>query len=116
MGWILKYGQTENVLRLAQKMAKKSFEHGYEKGRWLYAAATDRLCMTQGKRQKFGTQFGRRDGTCELLPVQKTTTDAERRAYGVLSLKKIRTVVRSLNRGPGLSHHQKVLIGLTRKR
>ncbi len=114
-GLIFQHGQTKDLVKIAKQLAKRSFESGYEPGRWLYAAATDRLLMMQGKRQKFGTQFRKYGNVWELHPVQEKTTNKERKKYNVLSLQKIKGVLSSLNREGQRFGITKARIGLTRE-
>ena len=63
-------------------------ERGSDAARWLYAATLDRYLMSQGKAQKFGTQFvtvGTTD-TWELYDWDPTITDEERARYNVPAL------------------------------
>ena len=82
--------------KTAQRLAKRALELGNEEARWLFAAATDRLLMKVGKRQKFGTQFletvkitdlGKVKRQLALYPCDKGTTDAERAKYNVPPLR-----------------------------
>lgn len=111
-GLIFQHGRDLQLIRKAKEYAKMSFELGYEPGRWLYAAATDRILMMQRKKQKFGTQFikNTRSGKWFLHPVQTGTTDSERGRYNVIPLQDIKKVVNKLNRSLNISK-----IGLTRK-
>lgn len=60
-----------------------------EKSKWLFAAATDRLLLREGKPQKYGTQFHQKtiDSPRELFEYDKNTTDKERLALCVPTLK-----------------------------
>ncbi|HBH71294.1 MAG: hypothetical protein UU88_C0013G0010 [Parcubacteria group bacterium GW2011_GWC1_42_11] len=60
-----------------------------EKSKWLYAAATDRLLVRDGKPQKYGTQFYQKtiDSPRELFEYDKNTTDKERTSLHVPTLK-----------------------------
>lgn len=115
-GLLFQHGQSLGLIKKAQSLASRSMDSGYEPGKWLYAATTDRMLMMVGKKQKFGTQFRRRGELWELHPVQKETTDIERRSYNVLPLQKIRMVVSSINREAKFSRFPKVRIGLTRQK
>jgi len=59
---------------------------GDEDTRWLFAAATDRALMLEGKQQKYGTQF--LEGKT-FWPVDPKTTDEERQAFGIKPLRLI---------------------------
>ncbi len=115
-GIIFQHGQNIALIRIARQLAKKSFENGYESGRWLYAAATDRLFMMWGKKQKFGTQFRKKNDQWELHPLQEKTTDQERKKYNVLPLQKIRKVSLSLNGRSSKPYIPKARIGLTERK
>lgn len=60
-----------------------------EKSKWLFAAATDRLLVSEEKPQKYGTQFHQKtiDSPRELFKYDKNTTDKERTALYVPTLK-----------------------------
>ena len=113
---IFQHGSDVKHIKKAQELAKKGMGLENEKCRWLYAAATDRILMMKGKKQKFGTQFKKNGGKWELHPVQPGITDAERRRYNVLPLRKIKIVAGSLNRETGKSSFPRTKIGLTRLR
>ena len=51
--------------------------------KWLYAATLDRYLLSQGKKQKFGSQFIQKDDTWELAPLDNSITDEERAKYYV---------------------------------
>jgi len=95
-GLVMQHSTTKSGIRTARKLAKKSYLLGYQPGRWLYAAATDRLLIMSGKPQRFGTQFRKTpQGTWELSPLERSTTDKERRQYKVMPLQEINLVVQS---------------------
>jgi len=72
---------------------------GFEKAKWLYAAAQDRLLIKQGKKQKYGTQYKRKDGIWFLYPVNKSINDRERKKYNVPTLKESFSKLEGLNKG-----------------
>ncbi len=86
--------------KIALKLAQKSIDKKYEKAKWLFAAVTDRLLTNQGKPQKFGTQYRKKDQSSpwELLPVNPKTTDTERKKYNVPTLKQTQNRLKKLNR------------------
>lgn len=88
MAMIFQHGTTITHYRLALRYANKSRVLGYEEAKWLTAAATDRLLMKQGKLQKYGTQFRKKNAKSKwrLYPVDPKTTDAERANFNVPSL------------------------------
>lgn len=112
-GIVFQHGGTVASTRKARDMAKKGAELGHERSKWLYAAATDRILVMQGKRQKFGTQYRKNgQGIWELSPVDQKTTDAERRKYHVKPLQKASEMVSYLNR---VRRPRSKKIGLTRR-
>ena len=55
---------------------------GHVRARWLYAAATDRKLIREGKKQKYGTQFQiSKNGIATPYPYAKSTTDVERSKF-----------------------------------
>jgi len=77
----------ENYL-LAHYLFKAAFEDGYEDARYLVAASIDRyLSFTKGY-QRYGTNrvINQKTGIEELIPIDRQTTDKERKKYGVPSL------------------------------
>ncbi len=68
---------------LANQLAERAIELGEDDARWLYAATLDRYLTSQGKPQKYGTQYQNVDGKWVLLPVDPATTDEERAEYRV---------------------------------
>jgi len=86
-GIIFQHGTTLADFKRAISLAKKGAKMGSEKAKWLFAAATDRLLLRQGKKQKFGTQYQKKNNKWQLSPVDKRTTDKERAKYNVLTLK-----------------------------
>lgn len=81
--YILIHSSSVADLSDAHEYAKKAVEMGSKVTRWLYAATLDRYLVAQGKKQKFGTQFEQIDGAWRLLPYDSSTTDKERKEYGV---------------------------------
>lgn len=51
--------------------------------KWLYAATLDRYLLSQGKKQKYGTQFIKKGDVWEMAPFDNSITDAERAKYFV---------------------------------
>lgn len=115
-GLIFQHGQSLHLIKKAQVLASKSADLGYEPGKWLYAATTDRTLMMRGKKQRFGTQLRKRAGLWELHPIQRKTTDAERKRYNVLPLQKIDKMLLLINREARHSRFPKIRIGLTRRK
>lgn len=87
---IYQHGFTEYASHKALLYSRKAVKEGYTKGKWLVAAATDRLLQLQGKLQKFGTQVvNMKAKKLKMYPVNLKTTDKERKFYGLPSLKKL---------------------------
>ncbi len=100
-GFMYKHGNTIPLLTRAKQLGEKAALCGYLPGKWLSAASTDNILIIQGKRQKFGTQFGRdATGKWQLLPFETRTTGAERKKYNVMPLQKIRKLLNTLNKKP----------------
>ncbi len=74
----------------AHELAKQGAALGHSGSRWLAAAAYDRWLVTQGKPQKFGTQFRMINGRLELSPIDPATTGAERAEWNVKPLAELR--------------------------
>jgi len=113
-GIIFQHGTRLENIKTAQELAHKGHKLGHKKSKWLYAAATDRILTRQGKKQRFGTQYQKNDqGKWGLYPVQKSTTDKERRKYNVKSLQEAKEMVSYLNRRDARLWKK---IGLTRRK
>lgn len=86
----------------AEELARKAVEvdPGFDRGRWLIAAAHDRWLHSQGKPQIYGTQFKKgEDGRWSLDPIDPhAVTDAEREALGVPPLAEARRRAEAMNR------------------
>jgi len=81
---IFQHGDTTADYKKANELAKKGMEMGDERSKWLYAATMDRWLVSQGKPQKYGTQFRKnKKGDWELGPIDPTTTDEERARFNV---------------------------------
>lgn len=97
-GIIFQHGTTITDSKKAISLAKKGAEMGNDRAKWLYAAATDRLLIRQGEKQKFGTQYQKKNKKWQLNPVDKRTTDKERAKYNVVTLKEARAKAESWNK------------------
>ncbi len=86
----------------ARVYARRSFETGYMRGRWLYAAATDRSLVRKGKPQRYGTQSYRRSprSRWRLYRMDPTVTDAERRLFNVDPISRSRALLDRRNKRP----------------
>ncbi len=87
IAYLLQHSETTEDYKQAHKYAKKAVEMGSNVTRWLYAATIDKWLVSQGKAQKYGTQFKKVDGEWQLLPVDGMTSDDERANYYVPPLK-----------------------------
>lgn len=83
----------------AVKYSKISYELGYKKALSFYATCLDRLLIKTGKKQKFGTQYRKKDAKSKwkLLPVDPLTTDEKRKKYNISTLKKLLDNIEKLN-------------------
>jgi len=95
---IFHHGDKEQDYKTAIRLAKKAAALGDKRAKWLYAAAIDRLCVSQGKKQKYGTQYQFKNGRWSLLPVDLKITDQERKKFNVLPLKKTLAKVEEWNK------------------
>ena len=77
---------------LAHKLACESLKMGNEQARQLVAATIDRYLVYTKGIQKYGTQRGYNSETGQeyLLSIDSTTTDAERKKYGVPPLNELK--------------------------
>jgi len=67
----------------ARELALKAADMGYRQARWLAAAAYDRWLLTQGRPQKYGTQYRAVAGKWVLWDVDPESTDEERSRWDV---------------------------------
>ncbi len=111
-GIIAQHSSDEEGVELAKFLAEKGIEKKHKKSEWLYAAATDRLLVRKGKKQKYGTQYGRLKGKWFLLPVDPRTTDEERAKHNVITLKEAMQKAKEINKGNFLT---KKKIGIASK-
>lgn len=83
--FIFQHGNCLEHIKLAAELARQAMALAdTQSARWIYAAATDRYLVLQGKPQKYGTQFSANlaNEPC-LYPIDPATKDEERLAYGV---------------------------------
>jgi len=73
--------------KLAHDYARKAIKLGSNVTKWLYAASLDRWLVSQGKKQKFGTQFNTATGI--ICDYDSNTSDQERGDYGVPPLSEL---------------------------
>jgi len=83
--FIFQHGTCAAHYRVANLLAQQALQKGHAGAGWLYAATLDRWLLSQGKRQRFGTQYTGDAQGCrfKLAPVNLEATDAERARYGV---------------------------------
>ena len=76
--------------RKAVMLSKKSADMGYQKALSLYAVSMDRLLIRQGKKQRFATQYFKKNdaSSWKLLPFDKKMSDKERKKYREIERKK----------------------------
>lgn len=82
---IFQHGETTEDYKLAHELAEKALDLGDETAKWLYAATFDRWLLSDGKPQRYGTQFKQNEnGEWEVaLPIDPKITDEERAKYNV---------------------------------
>lgn len=107
---VFQHGNCVAEIMLANRMAsmaiqltptKKTLKAQDIDPRWLYAATIDRALMYSDLAQKYGTQYASQGGPCmRLYVVDPRTTDAERAAYNLPSLKQAIAKNKTIN-GPG---------------
>jgi len=78
----------------AHEYAANAIALGSNVTKWLYAASKDRLLVSQGKKQQYGTQFYCDKGVWKLYPVDNSITDKKRGAYYVPPLSKAPEIFR----------------------
>ena len=73
---------------------------GYQKALSLYAVSMDRLLIRQGKKQRFATQYFKKNdaSSWKLLPFDKKMSDKERKKYNVPPLAETRKMINQLNK------------------
>ena len=84
---LFQHGRHADHYRRAHEFAVRAAELGSENGRWLAAAAYDRWLMSEGKPQKYGTQYRADGGRWVLYDVDPQTTDEERAEWNVPPLR-----------------------------
>ena len=95
-GMIYQHGFTLSSSKKALCLAERAYEEGYKKAKTLIAQATDRFLQLQGKPQKFGTQIVKlKSGRLKMYKIDGTVTDAQRKEYGLPSLKILKSYLNS---------------------
>lgn len=98
--FIFQHGNCPEHYKLANRLAARAIALNYTDARWIYAATLDRYLLSQGEKQKFGTQYTSTDGcTYVLEPVDPATTDAERAKYNVPSLVEAKAATADIETG-----------------
>jgi hypothetical protein len=95
---VFQHGGTGEHYWQAHELAKRGAQLGHVASRWLTAAAYDRWLMSQGKPQKYGTQYTTRDGRWLLYEVDPATTDEQRAEWNVPSLARALQRAEKMNR------------------
>lgn len=81
--YLLQHGEGTADFALAHEYAKKAVDMGSRVTKWLYAATLDRFLISQGKLQKFGTQYQVIDGKKVYAPTDGTVDESVRFEYGI---------------------------------
>jgi len=82
--YLLQHGEGTADFALAHDYAKKAVYMGSRVTMWLYAATLDRLLISQGKLQKFGTQYQVIGGKKVYAPTDGTIDESVRAEYGIM--------------------------------
>lgn len=92
---IFQHGEGPDDFKKANELAKQAMDLGLEEAKWLYAASLDRLLLSEGKPQKFGTQYWQEADGAEIVlrEVDPSTTDEERAKYNIHPLAEIPKVL-----------------------
>ncbi|GEM_PF-4135953 len=96
--FIFHHGKDYKSYSIATALAAISHHLGDPWGKNLYAVALDRLLLSIGLPQQFGTQYVKKGGKYQLAPFNKSTTDKERKKYLVEPLRKLKTREKELNK------------------
>lgn len=87
VAYLLQHSDDIKDYKLGHEYAAKAVKMGSNVTKWLYAVTLDRWLVSQGKKQKFGTQFKQENGEWKLCPYDENVTDEEKEEYGVPSIK-----------------------------
>lgn len=93
--FIFHHGKSYKSYLIAMALAAISHHLGEPWGKNLYAVALDRLLLSIGLPQHFGTQYIKKQGKYQLAPFNKTTTDKERKKYLIEPLAKLKAKEKS---------------------
>lgn len=94
---IFQHGETSDDFLQAHRLALKALELGVADAAWLAAVALDRHLVRQGLPAKYGAQTVRMGGVYRVPRLDPTTTDEERKAWGIPS----RADIIAQRTGPG---------------
>ncbi len=98
---IFQHGPDSTSHKTAWDLAATAERMGFERARWLAAAAQDRYRLTIGQPQIYGTQFTVRDDVWYLDAIDSlAVTDDERRRVGTRTLDEIRAYLAEQNGTP----------------
>lgn len=84
VAYLLQHGESTNDYKLAREYAKKAVALGSRVTKWLYAATLDRLLISQGKLQKYGTQYQMINGEKVYAESDGTISESEKIEHGVI--------------------------------
>ena len=87
---IFHHGSNFKSYVLAVALAAVSNHLGEPSGKNLYAIALDRLMLSIGLPQQFGSQYRKKQGKYKLAPINENTTDVERKKYFIEPLEKLK--------------------------
>lgn len=82
--YLLQHGEGSVDFALAHEYAKKAVNMGSRVTKWLYAATLDRLLISQGKLQKYGTQYQIIGGKKVYAPTDGTIDKSIKSEYGII--------------------------------
>ncbi len=84
VAYLLQHGESIADYKLAHEYAKKAVALGSRVTKWLYAATLDRLLISQGKLQKYGTQYQMINGEKVYAESDGTISESEKIEHGVI--------------------------------
>jgi hypothetical protein len=96
---VLQHGAKPEDFLLAHELASVAAFKGRADAKWLSAAALDRFLQSVGRPQRFGTQFGTKDGSPWTQdPYDRSLPDAIRKEYGVPTLREQKLKLEEMNK------------------
>lgn len=96
--FIFHHGKNYKSYLIATALAAVSHHLGEPWGKNLYAITLDRLLLSIGLPQQFGSQFIKKQGKYKLAPLNKHTSDKERKKYLIEPLAKLKAREKELNK------------------